>query len=504
MRNRTVLAATLAVSLCVGVFVASQLGSQSLWIDETLTVMPVLEAENLQSLVDGVVNYDTQPPASHFILYALKGLLPRTEFGLRLPSFIYIQSAILVGLFVIRRYWDTATALLFASFCEISPLLAFYSAEARNYGLWFLASVGAYALFARWLESAGLLRRPADGKAMVWGLALGAVNAVGLWTHLFHVFVIGGQVVALAATSFIHAPERRLYVLDRATLRSAAASLALTSIAFLPWLWVILREASRGEAGVPWIRPFGIMNGPYYVYAAHFGMSFGPNMIELHEKPFNLILTEHPLAVATAGAVVSGTLLVYLALLKTWATERTGRWQLVPLALAPAVMILPPLAYGLAASFPLHIRHFLFVWPVLPLVLALGALRTRFGALVYAAAFVVASISTFNLLVDENYSKDDARGAVSFAESSSHGKVVILGEAARFYCSHATCYPRSFHAIEADTDHLWLLYNRGWASENRKFLDRVVHAAESSGLRKVPVEAVFHGIELMHWSKEGS
>src|SRR6266404_6057678 len=70
------------------------LGSQSLWLDEGLTVGPAVTATSATDLLARVRAVDTQPPASHFLLWALCTYLPHTEFFYRLPSFVAVELGI--------------------------------------------------------------------------------------------------------------------------------------------------------------------------------------------------------------------------------------------------------------------------------------------------------------------------------------------------------------------------------------------------------------------------
>src|SRR6185369_13432402 len=93
-----------------------------------------------------------------------------------------------------RRLWGPAVALGVAVCAQLSPYLCFYAAEARNYGLWFLCITASVYVTLRWYEAA----RDGDGaRSWRWALALGIVNALGLWTHLFHAVVAFAEAMIL-------------------------------------------------------------------------------------------------------------------------------------------------------------------------------------------------------------------------------------------------------------------------------------------------------------------
>jgi len=141
---RIVLACVMGAGTLVA---AARLGAQSLWIDEAITLVPVTGARDAADLVTRVRAIDTQPPASHELLYALRDLLPHGEFGWRLPSLLAVEAGVLLLALVGGRLYGPA-GLLFTGLCaQASPFLLFYAMEARNYALWFLAvAAAAYSM----------------------------------------------------------------------------------------------------------------------------------------------------------------------------------------------------------------------------------------------------------------------------------------------------------------------------------------------------------------------
>ena len=87
------------------VLIGSRLGTQSLWMDEGFTVIPVVEASGVPDLLARVGAEDTQPPASHLLLYALRAVLPPGERGWRLPALLAFEIGVLLVHATVARLW---------------------------------------------------------------------------------------------------------------------------------------------------------------------------------------------------------------------------------------------------------------------------------------------------------------------------------------------------------------------------------------------------------------
>ena len=340
-----------------------------------------------------------------------------------------------------------------------------------------------------------------SGTAWRWALALGAVNALGLWTHLFHVFVVIAEAAILGAwITFPIATLRERW----SALASLAAAHVLTAVLFLPWLLVLVSSAASGTAGVPWTRPFTLGNFGYYLFAAHFGISLGPDLRSLHAFPMSAILAAHPLALALAAIAMGITALTHARLvLDAWRAP-AHRWELIPLVAWPLVSLVGPLAYGAARGFPLHPRHLLFVWPLLPIVLALGVVRyPRLRPFIFAS-LALQVLALGNLLYDGHYAKDDERGAVHFAEAHSGAVAYVLGDVAPLYARRAEGHVKGFDAFRADTDDVWFVDNRAWEAQNQRARRRLALKMRAMGMHYDGGTTRFRGIVLRHWTARRS
>jgi hypothetical protein len=246
-------------------------------LDEALTVVPAVRADGLASLVAEVRSLDTQPPLSHMVIYGLRDLLPAGEFGLRLPNFVAMQVGLIFLFLAIRRIWGAPMALVAVAFAQVSPYLAFYGAEARNYGLWFAAVGASWWLLVCWTGAAANAATEAPpgggrgpGRAaliIAWGL----VNGLGLLVHLFQLFSLASQWAAIGAVAAAipRGPGRRRL------LAAGAAGTFLAFALFAPWAAMISAQAADGAAGVNWTRPPSVKTIAALPYALALGFSWG-------------------------------------------------------------------------------------------------------------------------------------------------------------------------------------------------------------------------------------
>ena len=500
--HSTALAVLLAALGAATLLAGSRLRAQSLWIDEAITLVPVTAAEGPADLITRVRRIDTQPPASHLLLYAVRDLLPRDEVGWRLPSLLAAEAGILMLALLAGRLLGAA-GLLAAGLCaQASPYLLFYATEARNYALWFLAVATAAYAMTRCLQAIAAHRPP--GAIAGWAAAWALANGLGLWTHLFHLFALVVQGVVLAGLAYALHPPRP--VVRRAAVWGAAAfasSLAL----ILPWVLTVVRVLGVAK-GVGWTRPLASAGLGYFPFALVFGFSFGPDLRELHVRPARALLAAHPLAIGL-GALALVALLAGLRSVCLRGKEAIDRVAPVLFLLAPAAGILGPVAYGFARDFPLVPRHLMFLWPLVPMLQAwLWVRRQHFrpavGAVVALQVFACGA-----LLFAPAYAKDDERGAVRFAEAQSGDRPVILGDAAPLYAVRgaglmkAYTSPGSAAVLDSGATDLWLVDNRPWEDPEGTLRDRTARAAERLGMNEAGAYEQFPGLVLRHWRRRG-
>ena len=482
-----------AVLLLGAALLVPRLGAQSLWLDESLTITPAMTATSIPDLVRRVRAMDTQPPASHFVLYAIRDHVPRSEFFYRLPSFVAVELGIAIFYLVVRRLWGPKAALIAAASSQLSPFLCFYAAEARNYSLWFLLITTSILIALHWIDA---VRSGAGRSAWAWAIALVLTNALGLWTHLFHIFVLMAEGAVLLVLVITIEPRGRR---AQALVMLVAAHI-LTILLFAPWLLVVLREAHAGTAGVSWTRPFGAGSLAYYLFAAHFGTSLGPDLHALHVQRLSDLVAAHPLSLGLAAVAVAVTITTYGVLVRDAARNRARRWELLPLVVWPLCSLAGPIAYGWLRGFPLHPRHLMMAWLLLPIVVSLGLVRYQRLRPLLVASLLLQVVGLGNLLFVGRYAKDDERGAVHFAERRSGTPAYVLGDVANLYATRIEGKAKGFVDFPADTHDVWLVDNRTWEESNQRVRARLARKMRAMGMHYEGGDTRFHGIVLRHWS----
>jgi uncharacterized membrane protein len=165
------------------------------------------------------------PPLYYLVARAWRPIAGSDPVSLRLLS-------ALISLLSLPALWwlcrelgsDPALAAMVVGLFAISPLHFINAQEVREYALWtalIAASTAAQLLALR------------TGRPRHW-LVSAAFQATALYTSLLSMPLVGVQLV-YAWWSAQTARERRL----------AAVAAFLVALAFLPWLWVVLRDGER-------------------------------------------------------------------------------------------------------------------------------------------------------------------------------------------------------------------------------------------------------------------
>lgn len=160
------------------------LGTESLWGDEILSVLA-----SRGPWLDIVTERTTYNQPFYFLLlHGWIGLFGESEFALRFPSAVFGVATVFFTFVLTRHLLDTRIALGAALLVAVSPVMIWYSQEARFYALTtLLLVVSTYALI-RYLET---------GRSFF--VIVYAVTAfLGSYTHYYFLpFVAAHNLVAL-------------------------------------------------------------------------------------------------------------------------------------------------------------------------------------------------------------------------------------------------------------------------------------------------------------------
>ncbi len=355
-RGRTALLSLwplVALTVLAAALRLSTLGLQSFWYDEAFTPVHVLHP-SLWATLRSVVHSENTPPLWYVIAWADARVFGTGELALRWPS-------ALAGIATVPLAWTIgreltgrrATAIAAAALVAVSPLLVWYSQEARAYELFVLTGAVAMLCFLR------ALRQPGPRRMAAFALS----GAVALVCHYFAVFLL--------------VPMALWLLWERRTRRAAVPAvgvLVLVGAALLPLI------AAQGGHGTQWIGRWALSSRlaaiPQYYLTGYSGAPLGHGL---------------ELAVALVIAVGIGHGL-YRVL-----EPREERAALLALAIAAGAIALPILLVAFGADY-LAPRNLVGATIPLTALVAVVVVSRRAGAVgawllvAIAAAFLAISV----------------------------------------------------------------------------------------------------------------
>ena len=230
-----------------------ELGAQSLWNDEGNSV--VQAGRSLSAIAEHAAR-DIHPPGYYWLLAGWKGLTGDSEFALRSLSALASVLSVAFALALGRRLYGDWAGLAAALLVALNTFSIYYAQEARMYallallgaaGMWTLAGLvlmaskvkAAERKHTRSLASAApispsLNRRGGWGvrlSAGRWAVALGLINAAGLYAQYAYPLLIAAQGLLILVALVQRRRERPV---ARRLLGLYAGSLALSGLLFLP------------------------------------------------------------------------------------------------------------------------------------------------------------------------------------------------------------------------------------------------------------------------------
>lgn len=492
------------------------LGSQSLWLDEALSV--TFAGQPLAQMLPTLVARDLHPPLYYLLLHLWMHLAGQGEFAVRFVS-------LALGLPAIPATYQFALALfgrparvapraavarspgraqligvLAATLVALSPFLVYYAQEARMYSG--LATFGLLSSLALWkLLETGARR---------WGVGFVAFTTALLYTQYFGGLVVAFQLLYLVgllvwplldrwpiqrrpeATGVesqrlsaardgtqLSSPERAIEAgLVRRSARSGLLGLLAVGVLYLPWVPSAYLQMLR-LYHVPdfWKGDLSLSFLLGHVFAA---FTFGQ---------FTVLGRLTVVAIAVATAVLVGLALLLRQAVRRGAAEAyTLAYLLIPLAVLYAVLVQNP---------KFTERYLIMIAPPFYLALSLAIVElaawarkrrgwpARFGGYVLAGgiagALLLTSLNQLEQIYDgPGYRKEDNRGLEAYVQQHYRpGDVVILMmDPYSFpYYSHGqipavTLQPgndvagaaQSLNAILAGHQRAWVvLWNADWA-----------------------------------------
>ena len=362
----------------------STLGTQSLWGDEGLTAAIV--ALPFGDAMSTIAETESSPPLYYLLVWLWTALYGESEVALRALSALFGTLTIPVAYAIGSELRSRLTGIAAAALVATSPLLVWYSQDARPYALLALLSALSFLYFVRrslWL----------------WGL----VSALAVATHYFALFTVVPEAIWLL-----------LRVHPRTRVIAAAALPGLVALAALP-----LQLHQADVVPHPWAQIASLRS--------QVSQSAQQFLVGLTWTDFI-----HDLAVPLLALLV----LAALALLAARGAGEERRAAVAPAVIAGLGAGLP-FVIGLFGDNYLAARNVLGLWPLLAVLIALGAAAVpRVGGPLVGVICAISVAIVIAVALDEDLQRDDWRGIVASADDAQAVLVVNRQENAsvvRYY-----------------------------------------------------------------------
>jgi uncharacterized membrane protein len=201
------------------------LRQQSFWFDEAATID--LVHKSFSGMVKAIPNDESTPPLYYVLAWGWAKAFGTGEFGLRSLSALFGTATVPAAYGAARIFVSRRAGLYAAAIVACSPLLVWYSQEARGYALLALLSAFSVYAFGRALQEA----------VTRWYVMWAVAACLALGTHYFAVFLVGAEAAWLVCA---HARRRSSWL--------AVAATALFAAGLLP-----LALHQEGEGRTDWI-----------------------------------------------------------------------------------------------------------------------------------------------------------------------------------------------------------------------------------------------------------
>ncbi len=366
----------------------STLGLQSYRYDEAVTVGRVLQPSLFKTL-SIVPSSESTPPLYYLIAWFWSRLFGTAEVGLRsLSALLGTASILVIYLAAAALPMARRVGLIAASIVAVSPVLIWFSQDARAYALVFFLTALSFLFFAR-------ARRSGSGSELAgWAL----FSALAICTHYFAAFVVAPEALALLFGS-----TRR---------RDSALAIAAVAVVAALLMPLALRQAGNAHAG--WIAKQPLGQRLERAGAKLVGDDNGDEHGVRQPGPIPLGV---PAAIAAFGLV-----------LLAWRGSRAERRGAgVALAVGLAGLALP-IALGALGADYFDGRNLIPVFVPLIIVLAagFGVRGAGWAGLALAGAFCLCSL-VFTIEIDRlpRLQREDLRNAAKQIGSLHPGLAVV-------------------------------------------------------------------------------
>jgi mannosyltransferase len=372
-----------ALTIAAAVLRFATIDVQSYWFDEALTAH--LLRLPFDEMIRQAADRELTPPLYYVIAWPWAHIVGSGELALRSLSALFGIATVPVAYLAGARLASRRAGLVIAALAAFSPLLGWYSQEARPYSLWVFLGALTMLLWARALEQ----RTPRA--LLLWAL----VSVLALLTHYYAVFAIVPQGLWLL---WVWRPRRQVV--------AALGAVGVVGLALVP---LAIHQDER--IGTAYITGFGLAHRLLRVpedFLTGFVIGFG--------TPLEKIL-------AVVGGLVAVAGLAWAAR-RAAAEERRGAALAAGVA-AAAVGI--PVVLAVGGLDYVNTRNLLIAWVPALLAVAVGlAAARRLGVAGVAVLCAIGIVTTIVVASDPDYQREDWRTASAVLGPVREDRVVVV------------------------------------------------------------------------------
>jgi len=424
------------------------LGSESLWYDETVSVL--LARKSIPALLTHTAG-DIHPPGYYLLLHVWQQLTtPSLRHGL---EFLFAWPSLWWGVLIValtyalgRRLFQKPIAFLALWLAAIHPYQIWYSQEVRMYTLGALLGLLAFWALLRYfgVRTPGTLTTKQPVGQRRWLLCYALCGALGLYTLYYFLFLLLSlNVIALwvlfsawrtnsATAAVIPAQERSHWRLLAFGWIKAHLLLLLL---WLPWLPIFWRQATN-----PPVPPWRAMDSLRVVLS----------------ESVSALLSGQSAPAPAHWIWLLVALLFFAVALVQYATYRAERLSLLLVSIYTLLPLATLLTLSVVVTPLYHSRYLMLYAP--PLVLLLAALLqniyTRHRLLAGGLLLLLVTVNGWSLRafwVDPAFQSDDHRAAVAQLAAEWRPGDLILVNAGWVYSALQTYWPTELSDANAAT-----------------------------------------------------
>ncbi len=369
----------LALTLFAAVLRVATLNVQSIWLDESATI--ILVHRGFSGMLSHLSSSESAPPLYYVLVWLWTRIFGAGPLGFR--SFSALLGTLTVPvMYLAGRRISPRVGVWAAALAAVNPAMYYFSQEARAYALLILLSAAAFALWQR------ALAEPSARNLAWWS----ALSCLALLAHYFAAFLFIPEAAILAQRVGL----RRT--------RAAIAAVVLVGLALLP-----LALAERADNKTSWIE------------AESLSSRFAESVKQFVVGPYA------PLEIA-AGVIA--VLLAVAAVALLWRVgDEHERASARDVAIVAAAAIGLPLLLALTHAVDVYDgRNVIATWVALAVLVAAGFGARRAGRAgpllgLGLCAISLAVIAAINLT--PVYQRDDWRGIAHTLATPALSRAIV-------------------------------------------------------------------------------